>query len=145
IYLRRLLRALGSIDTIDNHKDLSLLKRRRRIKLAADISLALTSNGSLWSHALISKISKINEDKSLLQKIIGKNKVRYRQKLKTNKNGECCSGTHMQKLMVGRRRAMKRSFMKKTKPSPYELARSLVSQRTKLLKRLIPGGESMDS
>ncbi|GLJ28865.1 hypothetical protein SUGI_0568940 [Cryptomeria japonica] len=157
-YMARLLGALSSIDRISNKKELSLLKRRKRIKLAADISLALTSNGSLWSHALISKISKLNKDKSLLQRIIGKRTVR------NMKNTQFCSGTHMQKLMAGRRRAMKRSFMKRRnmnmikamadiktcpmevrRPSPYQLARSLVSQRTKLLKRLIPGGESMDS
>lgn len=131
-YMARLLRALSSTDKIRNNKELSLLKRRKRIKLVADISLALTSNGSLWSHALISKLSKINKDKTLLHRIIGRREMKK---------------SNMKK--VRRRAMMKRRKetcqMKVMKPNPYQIARSMVSQRTKLLKRLIPGGEAMDS
>lgn len=141
--MRRLLWALRSMARTSAMKGVSLAKRRRRIKLAADISLALTCNGTLWSHALIARISKIDKHRSLLHSIISRRKLRdmiMEQNKRTQKQKPSLSGS---------RRAMKLRYMKTPRrcnmASSYEVARSLVSQRTKQLKSLIPGGESMDN
>eukprot|EP01018_Ginkgo_biloba_P007228 Gb_41382 [translate_table: standard] len=162
LYLRRLLRALRSVHktTVEN---LSFMKRRRRIKLAADISLALTSNGTVWSHALMTNISKLNKDKSLLRDIVGKKKF-HNMLLKRNNSENSpqfmvLQTTHdqlacMQK-QAGRKRVLRRYMkgfcnkngidnLRKRIPS-YKLARNLIQKRTKQLKSLIPGGNSMDS
>lgn len=159
IYRRRLLSALRKIDGLgkDKKAELNLLKRSRRIKLAADLSLALTSHGTAWSQALIKNhMSQSKRDKRLVKEIMG-NK-RFNEVIRIKRNAYYSQhplmlmqheGSHgltgrMKKYMKVHMRMSRNIIHRKNpvKPSAYKLE---LDEKTRQLKKLIPGGESMNS
>jgi hypothetical protein len=162
IYRRRLLSALRRIDGLGRDKkgQLNLVKRTRRIKLAADLCLALTSHGTAWSQALIKKhTSQLKRDKRLVKEIMGKK--RFNDVIKIERNAYYSQhqqeGSHgltgvmrkyMKARMITSRNTIHKIIHRKNavnipvRPSAYKLA---LNERTRQLKKLIPGGESMNS
>ncbi|XP_006845486.2 transcription factor IBH1 [Amborella trichopoda] len=140
-FLRQLL--LGLKHSSSRAQEMSLLERKKAIKLAADTALAMASDGSHWSRALISNLSKLDGSQSLIKTMMGDEAF---QKIKKPING---ASAFCRKL--GARRVLKGYTMrmreKKRVPpcvSAQALAKKLVKRRTEKLKCLIPGGEFMD-
>lgn len=166
LYTRRLLGALRKISGLSKQKeDLTLVKRVRRIRIAADLSLALSSNRTAWGRALVTKyISQLKTDRCLVKGIMGKkrfNDVMRMQRHADNSNNRLLFMGHEGPLgLAGRmkknmkaslpisRFIIRRSIHRKNavdipvRASAYKLA---LNERTRQLQRLIPGGESMNS
>lgn len=162
IYRRRLLSALRKIDGLGKDKKgkLNLLKRTRKIKLAADLSLALTSHGTAWSQALIKNhISQSKRDKRLVREIMGKKRFNDLTRIKRNAymfmqhEGSHGLTDRMKKYMKAAPMIMSRNIIHRiihrnnavnipVETSAYKLA---LNEKTRQLKKLIPGGESMNS
>lgn len=119
----------------------SFLKRKRAIKLTADIAMAFAKDGARWSHALLLNLSKKGNNKALLRSILGSEYERLTK--------PCFS----QKMPIAKK-ILQRSFKvhsrKKKGARQWQdvnaasaLSRAVV-KRTKVLKRLVPGGENLD-
>lgn len=147
VYLWRLIRALNSLE-------INSLRATRDIRVAADVSLALTApKGSIWSRALLANISKHEKNRDILQKIAGKKK--YMRALQRNHELPLyvCLGSVLPKSresVVEKSRLIRRSALTHRKLastvhiSPSRIARKIVQKRTKILQSLVPGGRSMD-
>jgi len=155
IYRRRLLSALRKINGLgrDKRGKLNLMNQTRRIKLAADLSLALTSHGTAWSRALIKKhISLLKTDKRLVKEIMGNAYYSQHQlKFKQHEGFHGLTGRmkkYMKAPMIMTRNIIQRIIHRKNavnipvRPSAYKIA---LNERTRQLKKLIPGGESMNN
>lgn len=127
-------------------KEMSILERKKAIKLSADLAMASTKNGTTnWSLALISNASKENDNKTLVDQMLGNH---HSEKISTkrpsivsifrNKRVATCRG----KKILKKRGAIRRA--KKMASSATSIAKRLVKKRTQVLKRLVPGGEYMD-
>lgn len=145
VYLWRLLRALNSLE-------INSLRVTRDIRLAADVSLALTApKGSIWSHALLANISKHEKNRDILQKIAGKSKYMIiTRALQRNDLQYMCLGSVFPKSresILQRSRLVRRSIPHRKNAShisPSMVARKIVQKRTRILQSLVPGGSSMD-
>lgn len=158
LYTRRLLGALRRISGLSKHKeDLTLV---RRIKIAADLSLALTSNRTAWGRALVIKyISQLKRDRCLVKGIMGKK--RFNDVMRMQRHADNSKNRHegplglvhrmkrymkapipMSRFIVRRSIHRKNSVNIPVRVSAYKLA---LNDRTRQLQRLIPGGESMSS
>jgi len=166
IYRRRLLWALRKIDGPgrDKKEEMNLVKRTRRIKLAADLCLALTSHGTAWSQALIKKhISQLKRDKRLVKEIMGKKRFidvirekrnpyysQHQLMFMQNEGSNGLTGRmkkYMKAPMIMSRNIIHRIIHRMNtvnipvRPSAYRLA---LNEKMRQLKKLIPGGESMN-
>lgn len=126
-------------------KEMSVLERKKAIKLSADLAMASTRNGSTnWSRALIANASKENDNTTLVDQILGKDSESMIKRASNpsafrDERGTTCRGKKMlRNRCCGIRRA------KKMAASAGSIAKKLVKKRTQVLKRLVPGGESMD-
>lgn len=166
LYTRRLLGALRKIRGLSKQKeDLTLVKRVRRIRIAADLSLALTSNRTAWGRALVTKyISQLKTDRCLVKGIMGKKRfndvMRMHRHADNSTNRLLFMGHEGPLGLAGRmkknmkaslpisRFIIRRSIHRKNavnipvRASAYKL---VLNDRTRQLQRLIPGGESMNS
>ncbi|KAI3790434.1 hypothetical protein L2E82_03468 [Cichorium intybus] len=124
-------------------RQMSILERKRNIKLSADIALASAKNATTsWSKALISEAKKDREKNILVDNLLGHEskfmgahqKVTSHNRIRSKKilRRSCGIGKRIKKM--GYRRS----------DSPTCIAKRLVKKRTQVLKRLVPGGESMD-
>ncbi|XP_058191135.1 transcription factor IBH1-like 1 [Rhododendron vialii] len=126
-------------------KEMSVLERKKAIKLSADLAIASTRNGSTnWSRALIANASKENDNTTLVDQILGKDSESMIKKASNpsafrDKRGTTCRG---KKMLRNRCCGIRR--VKKMAESASSIAKKLVKKRTQVLKRLVPGGESMD-
>lgn len=168
VYTSKLLRALCIIDGLSRYKEeqLTTVKRLRRIKLAADLSLALTSNATVWSHALLTNyISQQKTDKRLVKEIVGNKRFNDLMRVKIShayysKHQLLCSHglASRRKKYIYTPRILSRNIIHRSihrKNSVYNSVgscprkvalKSIVNERKLLeLKRVIPGGESMKS
>lgn len=167
IYTRRLLGALRRVGGLSRRKkeELTLVKRMRRIKIAAELSLALISNGTAWGRALITKYtSQQKRDRCLVKGIMGKKRFNDVMRMKRDAyhsrdrlmfirhegpHGLACRmKKYMKAQMPISRAIIRRSIHRKNavnipvRPCENKLASN---DRTRQLQRLIPGGESMNS
>lgn len=141
------------------------MKRVRRIRIAADLSLALTSNRTAWGRALVTKyISQLKTDRCLVKGIMGKKRfndvMRMHRHADNSNNRLLFMGQEGPLGLAGRmkknmkaslpisRFIIRRSIHRKNavnipvRASAYKL---VLNDRTRQLQRLIPGGESMNS
>ncbi|GLJ12998.1 hypothetical protein SUGI_0202870 [Cryptomeria japonica] len=117
------------------------------VKLAADVSLALTANRSAWGRALLSRISRDENNRSVLRKILEPKKFRAIMAQRA---------IYKSRFRLQSRRKL--DHMKSHKNSSHCLYRYLCSarfdtvtssnarvlnRRTRELQRLVPGGKSM--
>eukprot|EP01018_Ginkgo_biloba_P037562 Gb_08773 [translate_table: standard] len=137
LYLKRFLGALGRVKRISAGGGLRLAKRRRAIKLAADISLAFTANRAAWSHALLNNISGIQKNKSLLYKIVGHKRLMRRLTVGRARHNSSLLFKPGPGLWACRKRYVRKRCALAEKPP--------ANKRTEKLRSLIPGGRSMDT
>ncbi|KAK8568748.1 hypothetical protein V6N12_007290 [Hibiscus sabdariffa] len=129
-------------------KNMSILERKKTIKLSADIAMASARNGTTrWSRALISNASKDGSDNRLVQQILGPESntpvAAITNKARTRRALVC------KKIVKRSRRQIRRRRRKCVAAAPVKavtssIAKHLVRKRTQVLKTLIPGGEFMD-
>ncbi|KAL8223117.1 hypothetical protein R6Q57_020516 [Mikania cordata] len=126
-------------------KKMDILERKKKIRLCADIALASAKNVTTsWSIALISEAQKDDENKILVDKLIGP-ELRLKPQNTTRQMIACHKRVRSNKILKKSRHVGQR--MKKCPPKhnlATYIAKILVKKRTQLLKTLVPGGESMD-
>ncbi|KAK8602011.1 hypothetical protein V6N13_058324 [Hibiscus sabdariffa] len=125
-FLKKWMMGLQSCSS--SNKDMSILERKEAIKLSADVAMACARNGATcWSRALIAAgaHSKHGAPREYSNKRIRSKKILKRScriRIRRRKRSKCSA-------QVGR---------------ASSISKGLVRQRTRILKSLIPGGESMD-
>ncbi|CAI9761051.1 unnamed protein product [Fraxinus pennsylvanica] len=126
-------------------KDMSILERKRAIKLSADVAIASTRNAStLWSRTLMANISKNETNESLVEQIFSDSEV---IKKRASIRLMACSNRITSKKIVRRShitkiRARKMGLGPHAVKASY-IAKKLVKNRTQVLKSLVPGGQNM--
>ncbi|XP_042506206.1 transcription factor IBH1-like 1 isoform X2 [Macadamia integrifolia] len=128
---------------VSSSKEMNFLERKKAIKLSADVVMASARAGkSYWSYAIISNALKQEESKTLVRNILGT------EFEKLTKPGMEAFTSHKR---VTSRSILRRSYIscriKKIAPKRVQassIAKRLVKKRTKVLRGLIPGGESID-
>ena len=113
-------------------KPMTIQERKRAIKNSADAAMVLARGRSTrWSAALITDLSK-QEKKTSNSNAMGEDYQHGKWKIPTSKK------------ILRRSLRSRRPGAKKTVEASV-VARRMVKKRTQLLKRIIPGGESLDS
>ncbi|CAL5328423.1 unnamed protein product [Camellia sinensis] len=128
----------------NSEKEMSIMERKKAIKLSADVAMASARTASTsWSRALIANASKNNESNFIVDNILGNDsqKIKKASILLLSHN----------KIVLRSKKILKKSHRirraKKIAPQVVlasSIAKRLVKKRTQVLKRLVPGGESMD-
>ncbi|GMI83988.1 IBH1-LIKE 1 [Hibiscus trionum] len=131
-----------------SNKNMSILERKKAIKLSADVAMASVRNSTTcWSRALISSASKDGSDNHLVEQILGpeteSNRPAMANKAQTRRASVC------KKIVKRSRRIRRRGRRKCVAAAPAKaltstIAKHLVRKRTQVLKSLIPGGEFMN-
>ncbi|KAG6772201.1 hypothetical protein POTOM_023599 [Populus tomentosa] len=124
-------------------QNMSILERKKAIRLSADIALASTRDGrTCWSRALIANASKEDDSKVLVQHLLAPESERLKK---------ASTGLVMDNKRVRCKKILKRSCCIKRvrKGAPQvvlakSIAKRMVMRRTQVLKSLVPGGEFMD-
>ncbi|KAL8461286.1 hypothetical protein ACS0TY_032672 [Phlomoides rotata] len=113
---------------------MTILERKNAIKLSSDVAIASTRTvATHWSQALVADVSagggaaKIVVEQILGRKVIGK---------------KAASTITCSKKIV--RRSHWRRVVRSRDVKASSIAKKLVRNRTRVLKRLVPGGEDMD-
>lgn len=107
------------------NKEMSILERKKAIKFSADVAIASTRNAAThWSKALVADVetSADGAARTVVEQMLGRKLVEKKALLIT------CSNK-----IVRRSRRVVRSRAEK-----------LVRNRTRVLKRLVPGGQQLD-
>ncbi|URE36634.1 hypothetical protein MUK42_08063 [Musa troglodytarum] len=139
-FLRHLLR--GFRLSAVSYKSMSLQERKSAIKLSADVAMASARGSRKWTRGLITKLSREDEHRSFLRLILG------------TEYGRLTKPRHGSWKIPRSKKIVRRSLRvcsrrKNNLRAPHGvksgvLARTLVEKRTHALKRLVPGGESLD-
>lgn len=124
-------------------RNMTLLERKRAIKLSADIALASAREGRIWSRAIISNVLKEEKNSTLVRGILGKGFDSLTTKT--------CLGSFMCKRVrskkIVRSSKVHRIIRKSSSPQRMvasAIAKRMVKKRTKKLKSIVPGGNSLD-
>ncbi|KAI3814706.1 hypothetical protein L1987_14350 [Smallanthus sonchifolius] len=122
-------------------KEMNLLERKKKIKLSADIALASARNSATcWSKAIISKAKKDEGNTNLVNNLSRlESKLMYAHKKVT-----CHKRIRSKKILMRSCGVGKKMKPRHGSNLPTCVAKRLVKKRTQVLKRLVPGGESMD-
>ncbi|XP_028775435.1 transcription factor IBH1-like 1 [Neltuma alba] len=150
-FLQKWMEGMGKFTSLK--KNMSLLERKKAIKVSADLAMASTRTESkCWSRALIANIaSRDHNSKVLTEHVIGSSQCLRLRKAFTSSSSSSSSFSQLKnkrmlnrtrKIMKRRRRTV-RSRVKKVVMAD-SIARRLVQKRTEMLKRLVPGGDLMD-
>ncbi|XP_028790612.1 transcription factor IBH1-like 1 [Neltuma alba] len=145
-FLQKWMEGMGKCTSLK--KNMSLLERKKAIKVSADLAMASTRTESkCWSRALIANIaSRDHNSKVLTEHVIGSSQCLRLRKAFTSSSFSQLKNKRMlnrtRKIMKRRRRTV-RSRVKKVVMAD-SIARRLVQKRTEMLKRLVPGGDLMD-
>ncbi|KAK4257614.1 hypothetical protein QN277_007178 [Acacia crassicarpa] len=140
-FLRKWMKGLGKCRMMKNN-NMSFLERKKAIKLSADLAMASTRTpATRWSRAVIAQAASSQDDgynKILINHIVGSSpKGKIFSTTSPSSSGLCRS------RRILKRRHMVRRVVKKI-VSPMVMAKRLVKKRTRILKSLLPGGESME-
>ncbi|TKY54636.1 hypothetical protein E2542_SST19048 [Spatholobus suberectus] len=120
-------------------KNMSLLERKKAIKLSADLAMASTRNKTTrWSRALIANAARDDNSKVLTAHVLGSSSERVR---KSFTNYSHSTRIRSCRNILRRNRAVNRT---KDRVVASFIAKRLVQKRTRRLKSLLPGGEFMD-
>ncbi|KAL4654503.1 transcription factor IBH1-like 1 [Castanea sativa] len=130
-------------------KSMSVMERKKAIKLSADLAMASTRNGTTcWSRALIANASRNHENKILAEQILGPESQSLKKASSTMPPVICSRRIRSKKILKRScsshvRRVRKFALSQKVL-SANSVAKRLVRKRTNILKSLVPGGEYMD-
>ncbi|XP_068648625.1 transcription factor IBH1-like 1 [Aristolochia californica] len=140
-FLRKLL--LGLQHCGIPSKSMSLLERKRAIKLSSDVALAATRDrGAQWSRALIANLSKQEPNKTFVRNMLGKEFDRL-----TNPSHSPLTCKKVQSRSILKRSCLMRRMRKTAAKGTVRattLAKRMQKKRTQILKALVPGGQYMD-
>ncbi|KAK3156161.1 hypothetical protein QOZ80_2AG0103610 [Eleusine coracana subsp. coracana] len=129
-FLKNLILKLGACSTSSSGITMSLQERKRAIKSSADMAMATARGaGARWPHALLASSTSSRPPpckEQWCKKILKRchQRTRRRNGGTRRRNGGTCS-----------------SHAKTARVSSREMARRLVRKRTKVLRKMIPGGE----
>ncbi|URE45143.1 hypothetical protein MUK42_13815 [Musa troglodytarum] len=133
-FLKQML--LGFQASAVSTKSMGFQERKNAIKLSADVAMAVARGSRKWTRGLIAGLSEERQNRSFLRLILGE---QYESLLKP-----CHSSWKIPRCKKIVRRSLRVCWRKQKKNQSGVLARTLVEKRTQELKRLVPGGESMD-
>ncbi|KAK4757718.1 hypothetical protein SAY87_019019 [Trapa incisa] len=120
----------------------TVMERKRFIRLSADVALASARGGmTRWSRALFSSALKDSQDKHFDRKIPGRAKGKER-KLHESITRKITSRKVLKGIREG---ARKKGKAPSNRLPARTIAKRLVKKRTQLLRKIVPGGESMDN
>ncbi|PIN18224.1 hypothetical protein CDL12_09119 [Handroanthus impetiginosus] len=121
-------------------KDMTIVERKRAIKLSADIAIASIRNESThWSRALMADVSTDNfnnASKTMVEEMLGR-KVENKSRLMIT-----CSNKILRRTRLARHKKSRKVVRPIIKAR--SIAKKLVKTRTRVLKSLVPGGQQMD-
>ncbi|XP_010927975.1 transcription factor IBH1-like 1 [Elaeis guineensis] len=138
-FLKRMLLGLQLAGV--SSKSMTIQERKSAIKLSADVAMAGARGSTNWTHALIANLSKQERNKAIVRSILGKDYEKLTKPCHhTWKNPRSKKILRRSVIRVCSR---KRNVLRAPATSVL-LARVLVKKRTQVLKRLVPGGESLD-
>jgi len=116
---------------------MSFQEKIRAIKIYANTAMAFARGHTKWTQALVTDISKQEKDKALVKRILGHN---------CERSSRTCS-QHSMKILrskkILRKSLRAHSRIRKRTLSSVK-ARRVENKKTKLMKRLIPGGKSLE-
>lgn len=127
-----------------SNKNMTVLERKKAIKLSADLAMASARNGTTsWSRALIANASRESDKRILAEKILrGPESEILLKKI---------SNMSVRRIVRSKKivKRSHRSVIVRRRVSPQKvladsIAKRLVEKRTRILKSLVPGGEFMD-
>lgn len=122
-------------------KNMNLMERKKAIKASADLAMASTRNKTTrWSRALIANASRDGNSKVLTEHVLGSLSSPQRVR-KSFTNNSHSIRIRSCRNMLRRNRGVHRT---KDRVVASFVAKKLVEKRTRRLKSLVPGGESMD-
>lgn len=137
-FLKRMLLGLRLAGV--SSKSMAIQERKSAIKLSADVAMAGARGSTNWTRALVANLSKQERNKGLLRSILGEDYERL--------NKPCQHTWKIPRSKKILRRSVIRVCSRRRNvpraPATSVLAKVLVKKRTRVLKRLIPGGESLD-
>lgn len=127
----------------------TVMERKSFIKLSADIAMALAREGTAkWSRALVASAYKNPQNKSIVEQISGH--ATDLSRTSTLNKGQVCRLPDLVTKKITRKKILKRIQRARKGETPSNrlpassIAKRLVKKRTQLLKKIVPGGESMD-
>lgn len=118
---------------------MSILERKKAIKFSADVAIASTGNAAThWSKALVADVetSAAVDDgaaRTVVEQMLGRKLVAKKALVIT------CSNK-----IVRRSRAAAHRRVVRSRVGATSIAKKLVRNRTRVLKRLVPGGQELD-
>ncbi|XP_047947371.1 transcription factor IBH1-like 1 [Salvia hispanica] len=118
------------------NKEMTIMERKRAIKLSADVAIASTrSAATQWSRAVVAGVSAsaAGAARAAAEEILGR-KLPERKALAAT-----CS-----KKIVRRSRQRRSKAARGVVRSSAAIAKKLVRNRTRVLKGLVPGGKKLD-
>ncbi|KAL1563527.1 transcription factor IBH1-like 1 [Salvia divinorum] len=119
------------------NKEMTIMERKRAIKLSADVAIASTRSATTqWSRAVVADVSTsaAGAARAAAEEILGR-KLPERKALATT-----CSKKIVRRSHQRRSKAAARGVVR----SSAAIAKKLVRNRTRVLKRLVPGGKKLD-
>ncbi|KAK4712902.1 hypothetical protein R3W88_018809 [Solanum pinnatisectum] len=133
-------------------KKMSIMERKKAIKLSADIAMASTRKSTIyWSHALMKNASKDDTNKIIIKNILGSNDDDDDNNNNNNNFKKASMGIYnsmSQNGIIRSKKIIKKSCKISRRArkitSPNIIAKKMMKKRTKVLKSLVPGGEYMD-
>lgn len=136
---------LGLKETNASSKIMSLQERKNAIKLSADVAMAFARGNMTWTRAIVvANLAKKEQCEALFRGILGKGYERMTRyssykSFKIQRSRKILKRSH--KMCCVRRR---NTTHRQQSLGVDVLARRMVEKRTQVLRRLIPGGESLD-
>jgi hypothetical protein len=123
-----------------SNKNMSILERKKAIKLSADLAMASARNGrTSWSRAVIANASRESDKRILAERIL----QGPESEILLKKVSAMSVRMRSKKIVKRSCRSVRRSVPQKALAA-NSIAKRLVQKRTHVLKSLVPGGEFMD-
>lgn len=127
-FLRKWMKGLAKCNSLSN---MSLLERKKAIKRSADLAMASTRRrATRWSQAVLAR---------------KKNNVLINTTSFSSSSGLCRSRRILKKSRLVHRVVKKKKMGSSKKVKANCIALRLLKKRRKMLKSLLPGGESMEN
>ncbi|XP_061347526.1 transcription factor IBH1-like 1 [Gastrolobium bilobum] len=148
-FLRKWITGLGKYSS--QKKNMSLLERKKAIKLCADLAMASTRDETTrWSRVLIDNASRDDSNKVFTEHMLGS--TQHRQKVRENFTNSLTTSTSSSQVYNSRIRIRSRKIVRRSRTvqrtkervTASFIAKRLLQKRTRRLKSLLPGGEFMD-
>ncbi|XP_074572255.1 transcription factor IBH1-like 1 [Curcuma longa] len=140
VFLKQML--LGVQLSAASSNSMSFHERKNAIKLSADAAIAFARGRTRWSQGLITNLSKNEKNKDILKSLLGRKYDNLRKPY--------CKSLKIPRSKKILRRCLRMcSRRKKAGRAQHDvcksvLAKALAKKRIQVLKKLVPGGESMD-